>query len=244
MTQSIRDLENTFERAIDLLVHNWVLVVPGIVLAIVSALLQSFIANVVFARLQITGNGSPDAAAAIQAFASIVLTLAAVAVGTVQMAYVTGMSGGAWQHGRTSLRDGWDALSHRFVPVTLAFILLLAIGASAMVLGTVTFYVPVLVYAVFFIYTMAAVVIGERDAVSGIVQSAQIALANFLPTVAVVGIILLIAVVGGWLGNLIGHFSALAGWLVAGILQQATVAYASLVVAGEYLKLKPAEQGS
>lgn len=244
MTQSMRDLENTFERAIDLLVHNAVLIVPGIVLAIVGTLLQAFIADVLFARLQMTGNGSADAAAAIQAFASIVLTLAAVAVGTVQMAYVTGMSGGAWLHGRTSLRDGWDALSHRWLPVIAAFLLLLLIGACAMVLGTVTFYVPVLVYAVFFIYTMAAVVIGGKDAVSGIVQSAQIALANLGPTAAIVGIIVLIAVAGGWLGNLIGHFSGLAGWFVAGILQQITVAYASLVVAGEYLKLKPSEEGS
>lgn len=244
MTQSARDLENTFERAIDLLVHNWVLIVPGIILAIVGTILEFSVADVLFARLAITGNGSPDAAAAIQSGISIVIIMIAVAVGTVQMAYVTGMSGGAWQHGRASLRDGWDALSHRWLAVAGAFLLLFLIGFCAFVLGAVTFYVPVLVYAVFFIYTMAAVVIGKKPAVEGIVQSAQIALANLWPTVAVIALIGIISVVGGWLGNLLGHFSVLAGWLAAGLFQQATVAYASLVVAGEYLKLSPPEVGS
>ena len=110
MTQSARDLENTFERAIDLLAHNLVLIVPGIVLAVVGTVLEIVVVNVIFGRLKITGNGSPDAAAAIQAFGAIVSFTVAIAVATVQMAYVTGMSGGAWQHGRASLRDGWDAL--------------------------------------------------------------------------------------------------------------------------------------
>jgi hypothetical protein len=244
MTQSARDLENTFERAIDLLVHNWVLIVPGLVLAVVGSVLEILVVNEIFGRLAITGNGSADAAAAIQAFGAIVGFMVAIAVATVQMAYVTGMSGSAWQHGRASLRDGWDALAHRWLHVAAAFTLLLVIGFCAMVLSTVTFFVPTLVYAVFFIYTMAAVVIGGKDAIGGIVQSAQIALANLLPTVAVIALICLLAVIGGWLGNLLSHFSAFAGWLVAGIFQQVTIAFASLVVAGEYLKLQPQESGS
>jgi hypothetical protein len=244
MTQSARDLENTFERAIGLLARNWVLIVPGLVLAIVGTVLEVVVSDDFFGRLSVTGNGSQDAAAAIQAFGAILRFMVAIAVATVQMAYVTGMSGGAWRHGRTSLRDGWEALSHRWFAVAAAFTLLLLIGFCAMVLSTVTFFIPTLVYAVFFIYTMAAVVIGGKDAIGGIVQSAQIALANLLPTIAVIALVCLLAVIGGWLGNLLANFSTFAGWLVAGLFQQVTIAFASLVVAGEYLKLQPLESGS
>ena len=45
------------------------------------------------------------------------------------------------------------------------------------------------------------------------------------------------AVVGGWLGHLVGGLNPQAGWLVDGLLQEIIVAYATLVVAGEYLNL-------
>jgi hypothetical protein len=244
MTQSARDLENTFERAIDLLVHNWVLIVPGLILAVASALIQAFVSQVVFAKLVITGNGSADALYAMQAFVSIVVFVIAMSISVVQMAFVTGMSGGAWQHGRTSLRDGWDALTHRAAPIALAFILLMLIGICATVLSQITFFVPIVACAVFFIYTMAAVVIGGKAPIEGIVESAQTALSNFLPTLAVVALIGLLAFVGGWLGSLLSHFSSVTGWFVAGVLQQLIVAYASLVIAGEYLKLTGRPVGS
>ncbi len=237
MTQSARDLESTFVHAWQLLTRNWVLVLPGLVVAVLSAATQFLFVVVILGAYVITGNGSEDALIASRAGVAIAIVIITIAFALAQMAYVTGMAGGAWQHGRTTLRDGWDALTHRFTPIVLAAALLFLIGLCAAVLSTVTFLIPLIVYAVFFIYTMASVIIGRRGPVDAIAESARVALQNFWPTVGVVALILIISAAGAWIGDLVGHVSAFAGWLVAGVLQQVIVAYASLVVAGEYLKL-------
>ncbi len=237
MTQSARDLESTFVHAWELLARNWVLVLPGLVIAVLSAATQFVFVVVILGTYVITGNGSEDAIVASRAGVAIAIVIITIAFALAQMAYVTGMAGGAWQHGRTTLRDGWKALTRRFSPIVLAAALLFLIGLCAAVLSTVTFLVPLIVYAVFFIYTMASVIIGGRGPVDAIAESARVAMRNFWPTVGVVVLIAVTSAVGAWIGDLLGHVSAFAGWLVAGVLQQVIVAYASLVVAGEYLKL-------
>ena len=220
MTQSTRDLENTFARAWTLLRNNPVILVPGIV----AGALQTI------------------AGVALQALSDELLLLSLLitvmlAISLAQMAYVTGMAGAAWRRDRTTLADGWSALAQRWAAVAGAVLFLLAIGFCGSVLAPATFGVSLVAYAVFFIYTIAAVVIGERPPISGIVQSAGTALANFVPTVAVVALIAVIAGLGGWLGSLAGRISDAGGWLVTGLLQQVIIAYSSLVIAGEYLKL-------
>ncbi|HET9030348.1 MAG TPA: hypothetical protein VFN49_09225 [Candidatus Aquilonibacter sp.] len=237
MTQSARDLENTFVHAWELLARNWVLVLPGIVLAVLAAVVQFLIAVVVLGAFVISGNGTPDAAVATRALVAIAFFVITIAFTIAQMAYVTGMAGGAWQHGTTTLQDGWNAFTHRFGPIFFAAVLLFVLGVCAAVLSPVTFLVPLLIYAVFFIYTMAAVIIGGRGAIDGIAESCRLALSNFWPTAAVIALIAVISLAGALIGSLLGHVSEFAGWLVAGLLQQVIVAYASLVVAGEYLKL-------
>jgi hypothetical protein len=237
VTQGARELERTFSRAWGLLARNWVLVVPGIVVAVLSGAVEYAFATAVVGAIVISGNGSPDAIEATQAVVTIAMLLIAVGFALVQMAYVTGMAGAAWREGTTTLRDGWYALSHRLLPLAAAAVLLFLIGLCAAVLSPVTFGVPLAVYAVFFIYTLASVIIGGRGAIDGIAESARLALANIGPTLGVVALIVVISAIAAWLGGAIGHVSAFAGWLVAGVLQQIIVAYASLVVAGEYLKL-------
>jgi hypothetical protein len=246
MTQSAGDLENTFAQAWKLLVRNPVIVVPCIAIALLSGALEFAFAAVILGSFAISGNGSPDAVAAADTISAVAVFIVSLALALVQMAFVTGMAGAAWQHGRAGLRDGWNALSNRWLAAIGAGALLLIVGLCAAALAPVTFLVTLLAYAVFFIYTMAAVVIGKRAPVDGLVESARTALANVLPTLAVVALIAAIAALGGWLGSLAGRISDLAGWLIAGLLQQVIVAYASLVVAGEYLKLasRPAQPGS
>ncbi len=220
MTQGARDLENTFARAWTLLRNNPVILVPGIV----AGALQTV------------------AGIALQALSDevvllVLLVTVTLAISLAQMAYVTGMAGAAWRLERTSLGDGWNALARRWAATAGAVLFLVAIGLCASVLAPATFGVSIVAYAVFFIYTVAAVVIGEQAPIAGIVQSAATALGNFIPTVAVVALIVVIAGLGGWLGSLAGRVSDAGGWLVTGLLQQVIVAYSSLVIAGEYLKL-------
>jgi len=220
MTQSTRDLENTFARAWTLLRKNPVILVPGIVAG----------------ALQTVAGIALQAVSDELVLLSLLIVIA-LAISLAQMAYVTGMSGAAWRHEQTSLADGWSALAHRWAAVAGAVLFLLAAGFCASVLAPATFGVSLVAYAVFFIYTVAAVVIGERPPIAAVVQSAATALANFVPTVAVVALIAVIAGLGGWLGSLAGRISDAGGWLVTGLLQQVIIAYSSLVIAGEYLKL-------
>ncbi len=237
MTQSIRDFENTFAQAWQLLKSNWIIIVPGLVLGIIGGAVSMAVSLVIYGSVLAGGGGTADVNAVTQAVIAVALTVVSLLTSIVQMAYVTGMAGSAWEHGRTSLRDGWYAFSHRSIQTTFAVALLFAIGLCAAVLAPITFLLTLFAYMVFFIYTMASVIIGKREAIAGIAESCRLTLANFWPTLGVVALIALIAIAGGVAGSLIGRLAPLAGGLVAGVLQQIIVAYASLVVAGEYLKL-------
>jgi hypothetical protein len=244
MTQSARDLENTFERSWHLLLRNWIIIVPPFIFGIIGGVGVYVVSVTIIGSLVLTGATS---AANLDAVTSTVANVSGIVIGIivsiVQLAYVTGMAGAAWRTGSTRFADGWTAFSHRGMDVFFSSILLFVIGFCAAVLAPYTFYVTLIAYMIFFIYTMASVILGERKATAAIVESSQLTLSNFWPTFAVVALIVVISALGSWIGNLISqHVSSLAGGVVTAILQQVTVAYASLVVAGEYLKLASATQ--
>ena len=236
MTQSVRDFENTFAQAWTLLRRNWVIVVPGLVLGVIGGAISMVVTFAIYGSV-LSGAATADVAGVTQILVAVALTAISMLFAIVQMAYVTGMAGSAWRHGRTSLSDGWYAFSHRSIQTTFAVVMLFVIGICAAVLAPVTFLITLFAYMVFFIYTMASVIIGDREAIAAIAESCRLTLGNFLPTLGVVVMVAIIAIAGGWIGSLIGRAQPLLGGLVAGVLQQVIVAYASLVIAGEYLKL-------
>jgi hypothetical protein len=243
MTQSVRDLENTFARALVLLVKNWTIVVPGLVLGAIGV-------GIGFAILAIAGSnaiggvtGNEAAATLPEEVMSILAALVAVILAMVmlicEMAYVTGMAGAAWKTGAAHLSDGFEAFEGRGTQIFVAILVLSAAGFVAALLAPLTLLLSAAAYAIFSIYTMAAVIIGNRNAFEAVGESCRLAWANFLPTAAVVALVVLVAWAGGWIG---GQLARLVPPLVSGLLeaviQQIVVAYASLVIAGEYLKLR------
>ncbi|MGA8841453.1 MAG: hypothetical protein WB491_13290, partial [Candidatus Aquilonibacter sp.] len=84
MTQSARDLEITFARAWMLLVRNPVIVVPGIVIGVIAAVVESALRVLAATSLTLSGNGSPDALDAANAFVAIVLFVVTLALSLVQ----------------------------------------------------------------------------------------------------------------------------------------------------------------
>ncbi len=237
MTQRVRDFENTFNRAWDLLRGNWIIVVPGIVLGALGGLISYALGVALASTFGIADGANPNVTYVSQIVIDLAMLVVSIFISIVQMAFVTGMAGAAWGNGRASLRDGWSAFAHQGAQVAVVVALLFIIGFCAAALAPVTFFVTLVVYAVFFIYAMAATIIGKRDGVVAIVESARLTLSNFMPTLGIVALIALIAVVGAVVGALIGRVTPVAGGLVEGVLQQIIVAYATLVVAGEYLKL-------
>jgi hypothetical protein len=241
MTQSVRDLENTFARAFVLLVRNPTIVVPGIVLGAIGFGLG-------FAILAIAGasaiggiSGNEAATTVPEELMSILAAVVAVILALVtlicEMAYVTGMAGAAWKSGEAYLRDGYRAFEGRGTQILIAIVLLSAAGFVAALLAPITLLLSAAAYAIFSIYTMAAVIIGNRTALEAIVESCRLAWKNILPTLAVVALVVLVAVAGGWTGNTLGRLVPVVSGLLEALVQQIVVAYATLVIVGEYLKL-------
>ncbi|MDP9111152.1 MAG: hypothetical protein M3M96_05930 [Candidatus Eremiobacteraeota bacterium] len=239
MTQTGRDFENTFARTWELLRKNWIMIVPGAVLGVAHGAVSYLVGTALSGALAVYGHVG-DLHFVSQAVYAVVMMAVGMLFTIAQMAFVTGMAGAAWKFGRTSLADGWKSLARRSSDVFLAFVLLALIGSCAAVLAPVTFLTTIVAYAVFLIYTPSSVIIGGRGAVSAIAESCRLAVSSVVPTIAVVASIAAIALLGGLTGALIGRSSAFVGGLAAGLIEQLIVAYASLVIAGEYLKLREA----
>jgi len=238
MTQSARDLESTFGRALQLLVRNWFIIIPGLVLAVAGAALSYAIVALFVGSYAVSGDGSADAAAIPSLISAILTLVMGILIAILQLAFVTGMAGGSWKHGKASFRDGWAAFSHRSIQTFIALLVLFVIGFCATALIVPTFYLSLVAYVIFFVYTMASVIIGRNEAIAGLAESCRMALANFLPTLAVVALVFAISWLGARIGDLIGQANPLLGSIAAAVLQQAIVAYAALVIVGEYLKLR------
>jgi len=243
MTQSVRDLENTFARAFVLLLRNWTIVIPGLVLGAIGVALGFAILAIAGGTTAIggvAGNESPGTLPA--QIASILAALVAVILAMVtlicEMAYVTGMAGAAWERGTAHMRDGFEAFEGRGTQIFFAIVLLSLAGFVAALLAQVTWLVSGAVYAIFSIYTMASVIIGRRNALQAIAESCRLAWRNFLPTAAVVALVVAVALAAGWAGGQLGRFLPAGAGLLEAVIQQIVVAYASLVIAGEYLKLR------
>lgn len=238
MTQSVRDLENTFARALALLGRNWFIIVPGLILGLLGGILHYVVVVSFLGAYTVTAGTNTDAIAILRATQMLLGLAISVLVAIVQMAYVTGMAGGSWEHGRARFRDGWTAFAHRALPLVAAMFLLFVLGFCAAVLIAPTIYLSLLAYIVFFVYTMAAVIIGGDGPIEAILESVRLAFANFLPTLAVVGLIVAMAWIGAGIGGLIDRVNPFVGGIVAAILAQVIVAYVTLVIVGEYLKLR------
>jgi hypothetical protein len=243
VTQSVRDLENTFARAFVLLVRNWSIVIPGLVLGAIGFGLGFAILALVGGTVAIGGVAGNEAVSTLpeelmSILAAVVAVILALVTLICEMAYVTGMAGAAWKGGTARLRDGYEAFRGRGTQIFIAIVLLSLAGFVAAVLAPVTLLLSAAAYAIFSIYTMAAVIIGNRSALEGIAESCRLAWKNILPTLAVVLLVVLVAAAGGWIGGTLGRLAPIVSGLLEALVQQIVVAYATLVIAGEYLKLR------
>jgi hypothetical protein len=208
-----------FAGSLRLVFRNPAIIVPGLVIgalaALVSAVLQPAqpLDSNVFSRL-LQG--------VVQLIASI-----------LSIAYTTGMADAAWRDGRARFSDGARAFRRDAGHVLVAMLLLLAIGFVAAVAAPYTLGLSLFVYMFFCIYTMAAAVAGERPGVLALRESIDIAFARPLTTLLVVGGIVAIAFAMGLLAEVLGR-TPLVGPLVSGVVVQIVIAYATLVVVGEY----------
>lgn len=238
------EVRSTFAGAWSLLRHNWLIVVPSLAVGAVSGAIAYVLES--SGALSWTFFGDLDASgpgAFWLYFATIVAFGWRIFGALVAIAFTTGMAGAAWERGTAALSDGATAFRREGLQVLAALVLLFVLGLVASALVVPTFGISVLAYMVFFIYTMPAVVVGDRPATEALIDSIRLAARNLGTTLLVVILIVALAVAGGFIGSAAGRIPFL-GDVVAWLIMEAVVAYATLVVVGEYLKLRETHQAS
>ncbi|HZT13327.1 MAG TPA: hypothetical protein VFA29_11015, partial [Candidatus Baltobacteraceae bacterium] len=119
----------------------------------------------------------------------------------------------------------------------MAVVLLFAVGLVAVILTPFTLGLALLAFYLFFIYTLPAVIIGGRGAGEALGESARIAAKNFLSTLAVIVLLAIAFIVAAWLTRFF-NWLPLLGAIIRQVITQAVAAYATLVIVGEYMKLR------
>lgn len=233
----------TFLRAWSLLCRNWVIVVPPIVVGVASSAASSALARSGVLSWQFFGDMDVQGPAAFWLFFGTIVAMALrIVAAVVAIAFTAGMAAAAWSRGSARLSDGAAAFRRNGLQAFLALVLLTVLGVLAAALFVPTFGLSVLAYLIFLIYSMPGVLVGNRSAIDSIVESISLAWRGFGVTLAVVLLIIVLALAGGWLGDFLGRVPFL-GEILGWVVMEAVVAYATLVVVGEYLQLhSPADQ--
>lgn len=235
----VSTVENVFARAWDLLTKNWTIIIPGIVVGLVVGIISGL-----YSLSQPDTYGVPSGAAVSFAYgfgafvAGLILALVAIAGYIVTQCYTAGMAGAAWQRGTTTLADGARAVNEDAGNVLVAAVYLFLFGVLAVLCAPFTLFLSVFAFYLFTLYTIAAAVVGNRRGMDALRESFAIARARF-GTTLIIGILLGLLQL---IGKLIAHvfsFAPLLGPIVAAIISQVVVAYAVLVIVGEYLVLRP-----
>ncbi len=235
-------MKYTFTHSLVLLRRNIVIVVPSLAIALVSAALAFLLSSSGYLSMQYFGDLNAQGGGAFwQFFATIVDVALRILGALVAIAFTTGMAAAAWDRGTATLGDGLAALRREGLQLLVALVVLFLIGLVASALVLPTFGISVVAYMVFMIYTMPAVVVSERAAQDAIVDSVRLAAANFGATFALVILILVVALIGSLLGALAGRIP-FVGEAISWVVMEAVVAYATLVVVGEYNRLNKSLQ--
>ncbi len=210
-----------FGRSWFLLVRNPALVVPGIIAAGIST----------FASLVIV---SPDSASDAQIVLTHTLGLLIRIVATVlAIAVTTGMADAAWRTARGAFKDGIEAFRREGGHVFVAVIALLLLGLLAALAAPYTFEITLGIYAYCCLYTMPSAVVGERPGLVAIFESAKIAFARPIATLVILVGVSALALGLGWGADVL-QMTPYVGSLLSSIVVQGVIAYATLVLVGEY----------
>ena len=224
-------VEGTFARSWELLKNNWIIIVPGLVIGLVVGVID-------YLLTPHFNSGDVTVSSAATGLAAGLLTSLVNLVGQIlAQCYTTGMAGAAWLKGKADLGDGSLAFQRDAGNVLVAIIGLAVAGIIAAILAFFTLGISLLLYVYFFIYTFPAAIIGERPGFAAMSDSFRIASRRVAPTLIIMVMLAVIFIVGAIIGIPL-HFVPFLGPIVAAILVQIVLAYATLVIVGEYLALR------
>ncbi len=177
---------------------------------------------------------SPDSASDAQIVITHTLGLLIRIVATVlAIAVTTGMADAAWRTARGAFKDGIEAFRREGGHVFVAVIALLLLGILAALAAPYTFEVTLGIYAYCCLYTMPSAVVGERPGIVAIGESAKIAFARPVATLVILFGVSALALALGWGADVL-QMTPYVGSLLSSIVVQGVIAYATLVLVGEY----------
>jgi hypothetical protein len=216
--------QGVFTKSARLLVANPIIIVPGLVIGGVAALLDALL------------EPKPNS---LDGSYWLVLLLGIIKVVSMilAVAYTTGMADAAWRTAKATIADGSSAFRRDGRHVFVAMVVLFVAGIIAALLAPLTVGCSFVLLIYFFIYTMAAAVVGERPGILAVRESIEIALSRPAPTILVVAAITIISVVMSVAAEAFAG-TPYVGPVISAIIIQAAVVYLTLVIVGEYRTLK------
>ena len=231
-------VESVFSRAWELLSKNWIIIVPGIVIGLIIGIINGLLTPHVYTAADYQNNPGLAMASVGGAFMRAIIIGCIGVLGYIATtAYTVGMAGAAWARGTTTLADGSAALSEAGGNILITAIGLIALGIVAAILALPTITLSLLAFWIFTLYAMPSAIIGKRPGFSSIAESFQIAAKRFVPTLIIAILIAVISFVLGLL-TLPLHFIPFLGPIVSAVITQIVIAFAMLVIVGEYLNLR------
>ncbi len=229
-------VDNVVVRSWRVVCANPIIVAPGVVFGFVTGLLALLFApapipdSTAFSWGLVLANLPPVIAIVLVSLVGYVATVV----------FTTGMAAAAWRNGMTTIADGTSAFRRDGGHVAVATLGLIGIAIVAVILAVPTLLLSIFAAVVFFMYVMPAAVVDDLPGFAAIAMSFRIAKRRFGVSVLIaVGIAALQTAVGVVSGAL-AHIPFL-GPVVQAILDQAAVAFATIVVVGEYINLRSAE---
>ena len=229
-------VENVFARAWDLLTKNWVIVVPGVVVGLIVGVVIG-----ILVPPQPYGDPTTTGGTLARAAAGAVSGAIAAVVGLigfiVTQCYTAGMAGAAWRTGTATLRDGSAAVNEDAGNVFVAAIGIALLAILAAILIPFTLFLSIFAFYLLTLYTIPAAVVGNRRGFAAIRESFTLARARFGPTLIIAIVLAVLNFIAGLIG-LAFAFVPILGTVISAVIDQIAVAYATLVIVGEYLVLR------
>ena len=223
-------VESIFARSWTLLNRNWIIVVPGLVIGLIAGVLTSLLVPQSSYDSTSTAVTGTLAGTTGRLAAGIVALLAYIAT----QAYTTGMAGAAWERGTTTFADGAASFQEDAGRIVVTAIGLILLGVAAAVLAVPTLGLSVLAFFIFTLYAMPAAIVGNRDGFSSIRESFTIVRHRFSTTLIIAIVLFVVFVVVTFIAAIFSYIPYL-GPVITACIEQAVVAFAVLVLVGEYL---------
>ncbi|MDP9023874.1 MAG: hypothetical protein M3N13_00680, partial [Candidatus Eremiobacteraeota bacterium] len=132
--QTSTDLESVFSRSWKLLTENWIIIVPGIILALIGA----FVSYSVGPSVLVDNAGGVAVYNPGGMIGHAFNPLISMLISILSIAFVTGMAGAAWRTGKATLDDGLAAFRHDGLQLLLGIIFLFVLGFVAVILSIPT----------------------------------------------------------------------------------------------------------